>query len=255
MNFKQFTPPFLFKVKNKIYILKQIFEIKKYTKKLNINSELFPLKIKLVGNCKGDPTEFFTHYEAFSFFVNKDFKNLGINQFSVLDVGSPKMFTSTLSAYHNVTSLVLANPSDTLSNTKYIKHDVSNVLPFENKTFDIFTSTVSIPLLGLGRYGDRVDPNAIENFIGELDRVMKDKSTLYISMCLGHNILCFNNGFYLTIEKIEKLFSNFKLKDTLIDMWSGQNRNYLTERFVKTCDIKQIPSNDYKVIIMKFQKK
>ena len=165
------------------------------------------------------------------------------------------MFTSTLSAYHNVTSLVLANPSDTLSNTKYIKHDVSNVLPFENKTFDIFTSTVSIPLLGLGRYGDRVDPNAIENFIGELDRVMKDKSTLYISMCLGHNILCFNNGFYLTIEKIEKLFSNFKLKDTLIDMWSGQNRNYLTERFVKTCDIKQIHSNDYKVIIMKFQKK
>ena len=144
--------------------------------------------------------------KLFLFFVNNDLKNLGINQFSVLDVGSPKMFTSTLSAYHNVTSLVLANPSDTLSNTKYIKHDVSNVLPFENKTFDIFTSTVSIPLLGLARYGDRVDPNAIENFIGELDRVMKDKSTLYISMCLGHNILCFNNGFYLTIEKMKNCF-------------------------------------------------
>ena len=68
MNFKQFIPPFLFKVKNKIYILKQIFEIKKYTKNFKINSELSPLKIKLVGNCKGDPTEFFTHYEAFSFF-------------------------------------------------------------------------------------------------------------------------------------------------------------------------------------------
>ena len=254
MNYKQFIPPIIFKIINKIYILKQLFEINDYTKNVNINSELFPINIKLVGNCKGDPTEFFTHYEAFSFFVNKDLKEFANKKLSVLDVGSPKMFTSTLSAYHNVTSLVLANPSDTLSNTKYILHDVSDILPFEDQTFDIFTSTVSIPLLGLGRYGDRVDPNAIENFILELNRIMKKDSILYISMCLGHNILCFNNGFCLTIEKVEKLFFNFKLQDTLIDMWSGQDRNYRTKRFVQKCDMDQIPANGYKVIILKFQK-
>lgn len=164
------------------------------------------------------------------------------------------MFTSSLSAHHNVSSLVLANPSDKLSNTKYITHDVSNELPFQNNSFDIFTSTVSIPLLGLGRYGDKVDPNAIENFIQELSRVMRNGSTIYISMCLGHNILCFNNGYYLTIEKIEQLFYNFKLKEYIIDMWSGQNVNYSLERFINKCDLNLIPISDYKVIIMKFEK-
>ncbi len=254
MNFKQFIPPLFIKIRNKFFILKQYFEINKFIRNVKNSSILFPIKFKLVGNCSGDPTEFFSHYEAFSFFVNNDLKKLGNKQFSILDVGSPKMFTSTLSASHHVNSLVLANPSDSLSNTNYILHDVSDVLPFENNTFDIFTSTVSIPLLGLGRYGDKVDPNAIENFIQELTRVMKDGSTLYISMCLGHNILCFNNGYYLTLEKIEQLFSKFKLRESLIDMWSGQSINYSLDRFVNNCDINQIPANDYKVIIMKFEK-
>jgi hypothetical protein len=254
MNLKQFIPPIIIKIINKFYILRQFMDIYIYIRKVKKGSSLFPIKVKLVGNCAGDPTEFFSHYEAFSFFVNNDLKNLVSKKLSILDVGSPKMFTSSISVYHNVSSLVLANPSDNLSNTKYITHDVSNELPFQNNSFDIFTSTVSIPLLGLGRYGDKVDPNAIENFIQELSRVMRNGSTIYISMCLGHNILCFNNGYYLTIEKIESLFFNFKLKEYLIDMWSGQNVDYSLERYSNKCDLNLIPTSDYKVIIMKFEK-
>jgi len=48
-------------------------------------------------------------------------------------------------------------------------------LVFGDGQFDIFTSSVSLHLVGLGRYGDELNPNTLIGFIMELDRVMKKR--------------------------------------------------------------------------------
>lgn len=45
---------------------------------------------------------------------------------------------------------VLADCGDTISRVHYVRHDVADPLPFADASFDVFTSTVSLPLIGLG---------------------------------------------------------------------------------------------------------
>ena len=53
---------------------------------------------------------------------------------------------------------------DNISDIRYIKHDIPNVLPFSDKTFDIFTSPSTLHLIGQGRYGDELNPVLYWNF-------------------------------------------------------------------------------------------
>ena len=59
MNYRDFIPPILLKISQKLYILIQEFTIKPFLARVNNKSKLFPMKVNPVGNCKGNPTEFF----------------------------------------------------------------------------------------------------------------------------------------------------------------------------------------------------
>jgi hypothetical protein len=78
------------------------------------------------------------------------------------------MMNGILSATHDFTSLVLADCGDRLSNVNYVRHDVSDALPFPDHSFDVFTSMVSLPLVGMARYGDRLDPDCLIRLVAEL---------------------------------------------------------------------------------------
>ena len=77
-----------------------------------------------------------------------------------------------------------------------VRHDVADPLPFADASFEVFTSTASLPLLSLGRYGDQQDPNCLPRLIGELDCVMTSDADLIVSMSLGRNLLNFNNSWF-----------------------------------------------------------
>lgn len=249
-------PPFLAKVGRKLYILVQLFEYRKYIKQIDKNSPLKGIQSKLIGDASDDPSEFFDHYCAYSFWAaNKIFKKS--NSIRILDVGSTKILNAIVSVNYKITSLVLKDCMDSISNVNYIIHDVSNPLPFEDSSFDIFTSTATLPLIGLARYGDKLDVNSLPNFIKELDRVIVPNGELIISMCLGPNFLAFNNGWFLNFQTIKSIFDGWKLVDYLIDNMSSPkpNENILTgERFRKNIEIDEIPIGRYKVIFLHFIK-
>jgi len=46
--------------------------------------------------------------------------------------------------------------------------------------------------IGLGRYGDPIDPNGSIKACKELQRVLKPNGTLYISLPIGKPRICFN---------------------------------------------------------------
>lgn len=249
-------PPLLERVYRKLRIGVMWFRAREYLSKMDPHSPLKNLPLKVVGDAYADPTEFFDHYDAFAFWTFRKLQQSPVLKRKILDVGSPKMMCGMLSAMHDVTSIVLADCSDTLSRVHYVRHDVADKLPFEANSFDVFTSTVALPLVGLGRYRDRVDPNCLPNLIHELDRVMTDDADLLISMCLGPNVLTFNNGWFLDIETIARLFRGWAIVDLLVDRWSSTKSrpSGASERFSNVPDIDGMVLGDCRVVFLHFRR-
>jgi hypothetical protein len=78
--------------------------------------------------------------------------------------------------------MVLCDPKDKISKVKYIVIYISDLKEnnlFEEKFFDAFLSPATLHLIGLGRYGDKLNPCAIFDFIEFLKKVLK-KGGLFI---------------------------------------------------------------------------
>ena len=225
-------------------------QLRKYRAGINAAHPLFGVPTRMVGDASANPTEFFDHYDAFGYWVAKKLSGKTGRQ-STLDIGSVKLMNAMLSASHDVTALVLADCGDQISSVKYIKHDVSDRLPFGDNVFDVFTSSVSLPLVGLGRYGDKLNPACLPHLIDELDRVMKAEADLLISMCLGRNVLNFNNGWFLDMPTIEKLFPNWRVVDHLVDNQSSpKGWPESKERFTRDTSVEGGKIGNYRVIFL-----
>lgn len=206
--------------------------------------------MRVVSDVAADPTEFFNHYDAFAFWICRKISP-SIKGRKILDLGGRKSVNSILSIYNEVSSIVLADCHDSLSNTRYVIHDVSYQLPFEDNSFDVFTSTVSLHLIGLGRYGDRFDPNCLPNFIKEINRVLRPNSELYFSICLGPDRLAFNNGWILSLDTVSQLFKGWKIAEIMVDHWSSPKNQpdvSIKERFSNNTEfITSMRPGDYKI--------
>ena len=251
---KDAPPPLFNRAIRKARSLAMRPKLKAYLEGMDSENPLRGLPARVVGDASADPTEFFNHYDGFAFWVANRLAQRGVPR-RILDIGSPKMQNAMLSASHDVTAVVLADADDRFSRVKYVYHDVTERLPFDDAVFDCFTSTVAIPLIGLGRYGDRVDPNAIPNLIIELGRVMTDAAELLVSLTLGPNMLAFNNSWYLDLETTKRLFAGWTLVETVIDQWSSprmKNEGDPADRFIGPERMPNISQADYRVMFCAF---
>ena len=123
-------------------------------------------------------------------------------------------------------------------------------------SFDCITSTVSLNLVGLGRYGDRIDADAIPNLIGELGRVAAPDTDLLVSLPSGPNLLAYNNHWCFDLEQIQRLFRGWRLAEALADGWSSPKAGVPGEdasrRFVKPDELSPIQVGDYRVVFCNF---
>jgi SAM-dependent methyltransferase len=230
-------------------------ELDAYLATMSADNPLRGLPVRIVGDASADPTESFTHYDAFGYWIARHLAR-GNRRRRILDIGSPKTQNAILSASHDVTALVLADCSDSLSAVNYVRHDVTRPLPFPDGAFDCITSTVSLNLVGLGRYGDRVDADAIPNLIGELSRVAAPGAQLLVSLPLGPNMLAYNNHWCFDLEQIQRLCKGWRLAGTLVDGWSSPKAGApgvdASHRFVKPEELPPMQAGDYRVTFCDF---
>jgi hypothetical protein len=252
---KESAPSFFDRLYRKLRAVAIYPSYRKYRAGIRPDNPLHGFRTRLVGDASADPTEFFDHYDAFAFWATSKLpKNRG--QLKILDLGSSKMMNGMLSAVHDVTALVLADCGDQISRVQYVRHDICNPLPFADASFDVFTSMASLPLVGLARYGDKLDPDCIARVTSELQRVMKPDSNLLISMCLGKNVLNFNNGWFLEMPVIQRLFSAWTLVDHIVDGLSGPTSGLASQssRFTTQTSVDGMDVGDYRVVFLHFKK-
>jgi hypothetical protein len=203
-----------------------------------------------------NPKEFFDHYDVFGVWLSK--KLLGTSGKKILDLGGKKMLNGILSLTHEVTSLVLELPDDEFSNARYIVADGANrknlQANFASKSFDIFTSTVSLHTMGLTRYGDELNPNAMIDFVTELDRIMRDEADLIFTLTYGKNFLKFNQGWVFDLSAIKEIFSGWQLVEYFIDNASCPNPVAYETRFTKDPDTSRYEFGNHRTIFLHFRR-
>jgi len=129
-----------------------------------------------------------------------------------IDIGSSIMMISTLSAMAKTIFVDYRPLHVNLSGLVSVGANITN-LPFQDDSADSLSCQHVIEHIGLGRYGDPIDPQGSVKAAGELERVLKRGGNLYLSLPVGRERVCFNAHRVHAPDTVVKLFKNLKLME------------------------------------------
>jgi SAM-dependent methyltransferase len=108
-----------------------------------------------------------------------------------VDVGSSVVAAGIMSAFVPLLFVDFRPLLVQLPNLDSVAADITR-LPFADGSVQSLSSLHVIEHIGLGRYGDRLDPDGWRAGLGELARVLAPGGRLYLSTPVGRNRVCFN---------------------------------------------------------------
>lgn len=188
-------------------IKKYIMDLKSFYKNTRIKIILRPIfKDYRVDNGDLDP-----HYFLQDFIVAKDIFMEEIDK--VIDVGSRvDGFISKLALFTKVEMLDIRPSLIPLENVSSIQVDFMQrniILP----TSKCVTSLHTVEHVGLGRYGDPVNPNGREKFISNLSRMTERGGLLYLSAPVSQDERVEFNAHYVSSPDFyeEKLLEDYDI--------------------------------------------
>jgi SAM-dependent methyltransferase len=132
---------------------------------------------------------------------------------SHIDVGSHHKFVALLSKVVPVTMVDIRPLSLPLNSLKFLEGSILD-LPFEDESIQSLSSLCVVEHIGLGRYGDPLDPMGSEKAIAELKRCIAPGGNLYLSLPIDdENRVYFNAHRAFTEEYLMKLFEPFIVEE------------------------------------------
>jgi SAM-dependent methyltransferase len=109
-----------------------------------------------------------------------------------VDVGSEVGFVGMISVVVPVTFVDIRPLPVQLPRLTTLVGDVASGLPFEPGSVTSVSSLHVVEHVGLGRYGDDLDPEGTRRACGELARILAPGGDLYLSLPIGRARVCFN---------------------------------------------------------------
>ena len=176
---------------------------------------LYPRLGEDIAETPVEPTYFYQDAWAFEKIVER-------RPVRHVDVGSHHKFVALLSKVVPVTMVdirPLSLPLDTLN----FEPGSIVELPFEDDSLESLSSICVVEHIGLGRYGDPLDPRGSEQAIAELRRVLAPGGRLYLSVPVGdEDLVAFNAGrvfslgyLYSLLEPLVMVNKSFIVGDSL----------------------------------------
>jgi SAM-dependent methyltransferase len=128
-----------------------------------------------------------------------------------VDVGSHHKLVALLSTLVPVIMVDIRPLSLPLDGLRFRKGSILS-LPFDDATVPSVSSLCVVEHVGLGRYGDALDPRGSEKAIEELKRVLQPSGHLYVSLPIDdENRVCFNAHRVFDEEYALELFAPLQL--------------------------------------------
>jgi len=134
-----------------------------------------------------------------------------------VDVGSSALTLSVLSAMTEVLHVDYRPLQVSLPGLRCIAGDVAE-LPSEAGNADSLSCLHVIEHVGLGRYGDPIDPEGSRKAAAGLARALAPGGRLYVSVPVGCERVCFNAHRVFAPESIVAMFGGLRLESfALVD--------------------------------------
>lgn len=154
-----------------------------------------------------------------------------INPSKHIDISSILHFSTLVSAFVPVEFYDYRPAEVKLANLQCKKGDLTN-LPFADNSVESISCMHTIEHVGLGRYGDPIDPDGDIKAINELKRVVKPGGTLiFVTPMSGKPRIEFNAHRIYSYDQIMELFSGMEVKD-----FSLVPDNYQETGLIKNAD-------------------
>ncbi len=135
-----------------------------------------------------------------------------INPIKHIDISSSLYFSGIVSAFIDI-DFYDYRPADLyLSGLKSLEGNLYN-LPFESNSINSISCMHTIEHIGLGRYGDPIDPEGDLKAITELKRVVATGGNLLFVTPVGIPRIEFNAHRIYSYEQISSYFEGFELKE------------------------------------------
>lgn len=182
-------------------------------KKLDQTPIRFPLRIKDFFLClfdKTSTTPFDPHYIYHPAWAARIIAES--NPSKHIDIASSLTFSSMLSAFVPVEFYDYRPAPLNLSNLAS-KHGDLMSLPFEDGSVPSLSCMHTVEHIGLGRYGDPIDPDGDLKAIAELKRVLKEGGNLLFVVPVGRARIEYNAHRIYAYEQIIEYFEGLALKE------------------------------------------
>ena len=168
------------------------------------SKNFYPCLKDATTETKIEPTYFYQDSWAFEKIVKQ-------SPSSHIDVGSNHKYVALLSKVVPVTMVDIRPLSLSLDSLQFKQGSIVD-LPFADSSIDSLSSLCVIEHIGLGRYGDPIDPDGTEKAINELCRVLSSNGNLYLSLPIDdYNKVFFNAHRALSEEYFKGLISPLKI--------------------------------------------
>lgn len=155
-------------------------------------------------------TSFDRHYIYHTGWAARKIKEL--NPQIHIDISSSLYFSTIVSAFVPIKFYDYRPAMLKLSNLDCLHEDLTN-LQFESNSIFSLSCMHTVEHVGLGRYGDPIDPNGDLKAIGELKRVLAAGGSLLFVVPIGKPVLRFNAMRIYSYDQIISYFAEFTLKE------------------------------------------
>jgi SAM-dependent methyltransferase len=202
-------------IKKSVYLLATPFILLDYFKfkKLTSADKKLSLKISDFHPCLLDKTiktGFDSHYVYHTSWAARKVKE--INPPKHIDISSSLYFSGIVSAFIPIDFYDYRPANLKLSGLKSMRADL-NTLPFADASVVSISCMHTVEHIGLGRYGDKIDPNGDAKAIAELKRVVSKNGSLLFVVPVGAPKIEFNAHRIYSYEQISEYFSDMKLRE------------------------------------------
>lgn len=189
---------------------------------------LYPCLFDKTVDTELEPTYFYQDAWAFERIV----KDKPIEH---LDIGSHHKFVAHLSKVVDLTMVDIRPLSLPMETIKFIKGSILE-LPFKNNSVESLSSLCVVEHIGLGRYGDPIDPEGSEKSFKEIERVIKKGGNFYMSVPIEKENKVYFNAHRAFNEQylLEKILKNFEVIDKKY-IYGNNFTNIIQEDFGTGC--------------------
>lgn len=202
-NFFSFKPILL--IKQYFWFFSKMKELKKQNENdVFKDFEYYPCLFDNLSYTPLEPTYFFQD----SWAARKIFELKPKHHY---DIGSSAMTIGILSQFVPITMIDIRPISLELDNLSFVEGSILS-LPLNDNSIASLSSLCVIEHIGLGRYGDTIDPFGSEKAINEIKRVLMPGGVIIMSVPVdSKNKVYFNAHRAFTRDYILELFTGFSL--------------------------------------------